>query len=474
MRTPALVAIVLVVGFGLRTDTMKGHQGRAIEPGATISGQIRGGESHDYHIAARAGQAIDLRVTQIGIDLVLVLQDGNGATIVEVDSPNGSQGDEAASVVADRAGVYRARVMARTPHVAAGRYEIRTAVRAATPRDLELTAVQKSYTAARRLLATGAERDAAAAVSDLRAAMTGARAIGATDLVQGMAADVGSRHPAILFEALGIPMLPGPVPVYVSRGFEVRARALRDRLARAVDHFDARLKIRPAVALVVLTKDDWQVAVAGPYGLPFTNDSPSPLIYMPTEHALFEEFAAAMKQQGVPSGATAQAVSRTGLSLEQGLSLAADDIIYHELGHILAGRYGVAQPNRWFGEFLANYFMEAYLAETARDPRAPIFEEVMREWTAGQVPTYTSLDDLERLYDEGLGTANYAWYQVNIQARARDVYKAQGLAFLSRLKTAFPEGTRPSLPVFDVLARLDAIAPGFQAWARALTERKRQ
>jgi hypothetical protein len=317
MRTPTLLAILLVVGFGSRTDARSGRQDRALEPGVAIAGQLRGGESHDYRIAVRAGEAIDVRVTQIGIDLVVVLLDGTGTTIVEVDSPNGSHGDEAASVAVDRAGAYGVRVMARTPGGDAGRYEIRGTVRAATPRDIELTAVQRSFTTARRLLATGVERDTAAAVPELRTAMTRARALGATDLAQGMAAVVGFSHPTILFETLDIQRLPGTVPVYFSRGYEARARTLRDGLARAVDHFDVRLKVRPPVTLAVLAKEDWQAASGVPYGMPFTNNSQSPLIFMPAEHAMFAEFAAAMKQQGVPTGETAQAAARTGLSLEQ-------------------------------------------------------------------------------------------------------------------------------------------------------------
>jgi hypothetical protein len=54
---------------------------------------------------------------------------------------------------------------------------------------------------------------------------------------------------------------------------------------------------------------------------------------------------------------------------------------------------------------------------------------------AREAPTSTSLDDLERLYLD-VGTANYAWYRVNIQGRAQ------------------------------------ALAPGFQTWARPLTEGK--
>ena len=91
-----------------------------------------------------------------------------------------------------------------------------------------------------------------------------------------------------------------------------------------------------------------------------------------------------------------QALNATGLSFEQGMREAADDLLYHELGHIYTVAYGIGPPNMWFNEFLANYLMEAYLAEDS--PRSRVFGVARRDWFITLKPRYTSLDDLERLY----------------------------------------------------------------------------
>ena len=119
----------------------------------------------------------------------------------------------------------------------------------------------------------------------------------------------------------------------------------------------------------------------------------------------------------------------------------------------------------WFNEFLANYLMEAYLAEAA--PRSRVFGVARRDWFITLKPRYTSLDDLERLYI-GVGAENYGWYQSHFERRVVSVYRAQGFDFLRRVKTTFPAGSAPA-PVPDVLDRLESISPGFMEWAKDLT-----
>ena len=467
MKTPAAVVLLLLIG---RWPVPPAPQERLLESGAVTVVEIAGGATHDYLVQARVGEAIDVRATQMGIDLVLMLQDPSGRPLIEVDSPNGSQGDEATSIVAPAAGSYRVRLRAFDPNVGAGRYELRVVVRAATQRDIDRAAVHTTVAEARRLLAAGVERDAAAAVSGLQGALIKARALGEVDLTRTIGAQLLEADAAAAFSALGLHVAAGAVPVYFSRGFDQRARALRDALTRAVEHFGTRIDVRPPVALAVLGRADWQAVTSLPYGMPFSTTGRSPLVVMPAEHAMVDEFATAMKKQGLPSGEAARTVAATGLSLEDGLRLAGDDTMYHELGHILAQRYGIVQPNRWFGELMANYFGQAYLTEVHPDPRSLVFGGVFRGWFGRQVPTYTSLEDLERVY-AGMEPANYGWYQAHIEERALDVFKTHGLGFLPRVKAAFPEGTPPSLPVSEVLARLERAAPGFEAWARGLKER---
>jgi hypothetical protein len=86
---------------------------------------------------------------------------------------------------------------------------------------------------------------------------------------------------------------------------------------------------------------------------------------------------------------------------------------------------------------------------------------------------YTSLEDFEAHREEMLSTqpGNYDWYQLQFGLRADEIYDQQGLGFLAKVKSAFPKGA-PEMSVADTLSRLEAISPGFEAWARRLRQSK--
>jgi hypothetical protein len=145
--------------------------------------------------------------------------------------------------------------------------------------------------------------------------------------------------------------------------------------------------------------------------------------------------------------------------------------MYHELGHVFAAAYGIGRPNLWFGEFMAGYFAEAYRADAPDESRLQVFSDLLSEWLArGSKPVYTSLDDLERLY-ASMPASNYGWYQAQFEKRGKDVYREQGFSFIQRVRAALPASEGRALTVTEVLARLEKISPGFEAWARSLGHR---
>jgi len=84
-------------------------------------------------------------------------------------------------------------------------------------------------------------------------------------------------------------------------------------------------------------------------------------------------------------------------------------------------------------------------------------------------PDHTSLADFDRLYF-GVGPVNYFWYQGTFAARVTEVFAERGLGFLADVRDAFPVGSAAPLSHTEVLARFEAIHPGFVAWAAALEE----
>ncbi|MDY7091518.1 MAG: CHAT domain-containing protein [Acidobacteriota bacterium] len=62
------------------------------------------GEIHRYRLSLKAGDYCQLRVQQLGADVLLVLLGPSGVELARTDSPNGRRGGEEVAVVADTAG----------------------------------------------------------------------------------------------------------------------------------------------------------------------------------------------------------------------------------------------------------------------------------------------------------------------------------------------------------------------------------
>ena len=95
---------------------------RALELGKEIERELTGGAVHIYSINLAAGQFVRVVVEQRGIDVVATLIEPGGKKIVEVDSPNGTQGPEPISVITEVTGNYRLEVRSPEKDAAAGKY----------------------------------------------------------------------------------------------------------------------------------------------------------------------------------------------------------------------------------------------------------------------------------------------------------------------------------------------------------------
>jgi CHAT domain-containing protein/tetratricopeptide (TPR) repeat protein len=107
-----------------------------LETGKPVERELKGGETHAYAVRLETGQLFEAVVEQRGVDVVVVLVGPDGKSLLEVDSPNGTEGPEPVSLVADGAGEHRLEVRALEKGAPTGRYELRvTALRAATDHD---------------------------------------------------------------------------------------------------------------------------------------------------------------------------------------------------------------------------------------------------------------------------------------------------------------------------------------------------
>jgi len=76
----------------------------ALEPGVPIERELIGGQAHAYRVMLAAGQYLHIVVEQRGIDVVVMLFGPEGQRLIKMDSPNGTQGPEPISLVAEASG----------------------------------------------------------------------------------------------------------------------------------------------------------------------------------------------------------------------------------------------------------------------------------------------------------------------------------------------------------------------------------
>ncbi len=180
--------------------------------------------------------------------------------------------------------------------------------------------------------------------------------------------------------------------------------------------------------------------------------------------------AADLQRPGALSPDLAAALKATGLSFEEGMRLASDEAMYQELGHVYAFAYGTQPSPRWLAEFLADFLYVAFDAECPRpgDPGRAFFAAHVDYTLRTHTPKQRVALDAIGGARQGAGVGDdYGWYQLQFKKRAEEVYKVQGLAFLDRVREAFPP-TDKRLTLEETLARLEKISPGFVKWAADL------
>src|SRR5712671_3552276 len=110
----------------------------SLQPGTPIERTLAAGQSHSYTISLEQDQFMRLLVDQRGIDVVVRAFSPRGRQLREFDTPNGANGPEDVTVIAETAGVYRIEVSPLSGYEnPSGRYEIKIVeIRQATDQEL--------------------------------------------------------------------------------------------------------------------------------------------------------------------------------------------------------------------------------------------------------------------------------------------------------------------------------------------------
>jgi hypothetical protein len=130
MRKARCILLLLFLSFPFNADQLSAQSAAtSLQPGTPIERALSAGQTHGYSVSLEQDQLLQLVVDQRGIDVVVRVFSPAGKRLGEFDSPNGTDGPENVSVIANAAGVYRIDVLplGQNESPAPGRYEIKSA-----------------------------------------------------------------------------------------------------------------------------------------------------------------------------------------------------------------------------------------------------------------------------------------------------------------------------------------------------------
>src|SRR5437660_1268034 len=140
MRQSRCLLLWLCLSLLSGVQDAKAQTGAAsLQLGTPIERRLTAGQSHRYTIKLEQDQIAQLVVDQRGIDVIVRVFSPAGRRLGEFDSPNGTDGPEDVTVVAETAGVYRIEVAPLGGYEnPSGRYEIKIVeLRKATEQELQ-------------------------------------------------------------------------------------------------------------------------------------------------------------------------------------------------------------------------------------------------------------------------------------------------------------------------------------------------
>jgi len=270
-------------------------------------------------------------------------------------------------------------------------------------------------------------------------------------LLVGASCDYSAPSTVAKIKSLRLNIIPGTIKAYHSPGAEKRTLAATNLLQHAIPFFQKQLGVTESFSIALLDSARWTQVSPLPYGLPFVSGPPY-IVCLPStsDNVLAKIVTEAV--DGYP-------IDDNSLSKKESIAHFISLIGLHELGHIYANEYGASFPNKWTYEFIATYFAYLYLEHNSPEESklwVSISDILLKEIN----PQHTSLADFETLYAK-VGVQNYAWYQVAILQRVKEVYEQQGIKFLITYKDYQWSAKSP----LYYLEAMEQMAPGFLKWA---------
>jgi hypothetical protein len=264
---------------------------------------------------------------------------------------------------------------------------------------------------------------------------------------------------------IGLDRLDGDNPVYFPSGYADRAARVQRLVTAQRDYYRTRLGVDLPIIVAVLDRPRWRPPFSdgSPWGLALVRHDTLPAVTVIPTTSAGTPFAAPAIDRLPPAW---RRRFRDQVNFNHAFDEAGEYFVMHELGHPQADRAGVYDRTFWFDEFMASYF--GHVVWRDRFPERRDFFFAMSPFIFRPPYPIRDLGAFESRMDPDRAPENYGWFQDQFARRADAVYDAQGFEFIERVRSALPPkgGRRLSNP--ELLDQLEAITPGWRAWAAAL------
>lgn len=258
--------------------------------------------------------------------------------------------------------------------------------------------------------------------------------------------------PLARVEALGLDTVQvGRVTTYFAPADRERAVEVATLAEKAASFFNHELNLSFDFSVATLAREHWFSEHPGiPYAIPWAS-VPDRLLFVPSSLS-----------EGLMVRGPTPLHDRRRINF----------VLLHEYGHLATKEYFFPEIERdhlqisWFNELLPNVFAYAFVADA--DPEwASALKEMWSGVVRSREPPVLSLDwaFMNDLPPDELART-YAWYQNLLNLRAAELYEEHGLDFLRALKDRLVWEEADAWTTASLLAALEDIAPGFEAWAR--------
>ncbi len=190
-----------------------------LEIGKPIEREMKGGAAHSYLLALSADQLLYAVVDQRGVDVVVTIFGPDGKQVIEVDSPNGTQGPEHVRAIAELTGSYRLEVRSLEKDAKPGLYEVRIEeLREATKQDRDIVATERAFSEAEALRAQGDEASLQKAIAKYEQVLQVTQSIGDRPGEATMLNNIGAVYSSLGEKQKAIDYYTKALPIFRALG----------------------------------------------------------------------------------------------------------------------------------------------------------------------------------------------------------------------------------------------------------------